>query len=165
MYKKYKYSIPVTSVITQSGTEYIENIDDYSQNINNLNLKQFNMYFSSKRYGHFRDILEQRKDTTMYNMSGLKKESVVSKQYIDSSDGSLITDLSLLYGTNKSLTYELVDSKGVPVSAEDNITFNGVENLPYPFYDNIVRWNNNWTWSYDDILNLKHVAFMENVTQ
>jgi len=163
-FKKYKYSIPVSAEITQGGTEYISYPDDYAQNSENLNLKNFNMYFSSKRYGHIRDIFEQRKYTTLYNKSSLKKESIISKQYINPENGQIISDLTSVYGLNKSLTYELVDSKGVPVTPE---VFNGdsdIEKLPYPFYDNVMRWNNTWSWSYNDFLNLKHVAFRENVS-
>ena len=164
-YKKYKYSIPLSAIITQSGTEYVQEIDDFTQNMNNLNLKSFNMYFNSKRYGQFSDIIERRKHTTMYNVLKNQKESIIEKQYINSIDGTIITDTSTLYGTNKSLTYELINSKGVPVSAEENITFEDIENLPFPFSNNINKWNNNWTWSHDDIkYKLKHVAFRENVS-
>jgi len=164
-FKKYKYSIPLVRVdYNQQSISYIFDRDDYAQNSENLNLKNFNMYFSSKRYGHLRDILEQRKYTTLYNKSSLKKESVVLKQYINPENGQNISDLNTMYGLNKSLTYELVDSKGVPVTPESFNPDPEAGKIPYPFYDNVPRWNNTWSWSYNDFLNLKHVAFRENVS-
>lgn len=156
-------------ILKYKNYQYHNQFTFYTENLKNINLQSDPIYFSSKRYGQFRDIIEQRKYTTMYNINERQKESVVYKEYIDPDNCQIISDLTDVYGLNKSLTYELVDSKGTPVTTNENnigpiIDSHQIENLPFPFYDNISRWNINWTWSYDDILNLKHVAFRENVS-
>jgi hypothetical protein len=161
------------NILRSKNYEYRNNTSsknfNYNVTIQNLNLKSESIYFSSKRFGHLRDIIEQRKYTTMYNIINQQKEPCIQKVYINQNDGQIISDLTNVYGLNKSLTYELVDSKGAPVTTNENAIgplVNGgnyYENLPFPFYDNIARWNTNWSWSYNDILNLKHVAFRENV--
>ena len=135
--------------------------ENYNEKEINLNLKTFNCYFSKNRYGHLRDMFEQRSYTTLYNVTNNIKENIIEKQFINSVNGQIITDLTNMPNINKSLTYELVNSGLNPVNIND-FSSELAENVTYPFYDNTMRWNK-WTWTRNEISKLKHVAFRENV--
>jgi len=147
VYKKYDYEL---------------NNENFNESFKNLNLKTFNCYFSKSRYGHLRDMFEQRSYTALYNIANNIKENIIEKQFINSVNGQTITDLTEVPNINKSLTYELVNSGLNPVEIQD-VLVEDIGRLPYPFYDNVMRWNK-WTWTLNEISKSKHVAFMENVS-
>ncbi len=137
--------------------------ENYNETSINRNLRVPKVYYSSKSYGLKSDMVQQRLYTTMFDRKNNKKESIVTKEFFNSDDGSVLSNLTNVINHNKSLTYELIDSR-VNRFVVDTITYEGIEKIPYPFNTEEMKWNSNISWSLEDITKLKHVAFMENVS-
>jgi len=136
--------------------------DSFNETIINRNLRVPKIYFSSKSYGQFANLIQQRQYTAMFDRKNNQKINVVTKEFINPDNGLSLTDLNNVVNINKSLTYELVNSR------VNRFNVNDIENpdfqkIPYPYLTNKMVWRSDLSWSLEDILKSKHVAFTENV--